>query len=180
MKQIFFDFETTGVTSADAPVQVAGLICEEFGPIEATFNEKIKTTHRINPAASAVHGIYAKDLVNCRMEREVLKDFILWTKDFDIEVVVGHNIKSFDLRMLETRCGYLDLANPFTTIKVCDTRDLVIAARKQNLFGLGALGRRWSLPLTAELLGIKHENAHDALGDIITNKLVYDKLKEVL
>ena len=29
----FFDFETTGVTSADAPIQVAGIICEEFGPI---------------------------------------------------------------------------------------------------------------------------------------------------
>lgn len=180
MIQVFFDFETTGVTSADAPIQVAGLICEEFGPILDTFNERIKTTRSINAAASAVHGITAADLADCRSERAVMADFISWVIGNGAQQVVGHNIKAFDLKMMSRRCEVLHLTNPFADMDAYDTRTLVTDAKKKDLFGLSALGRKWSLPATAEIMGISHENAHDALGDIITNKLIYDKLKRLL
>ena len=70
------DTETTSVYwNTAAPVQIAAVICDDKGNILDSFEEKIKTTHRIDPDASAVHGIYAKDLVNCRGEKEVLMDF---------------------------------------------------------------------------------------------------------
>lgn len=70
------DTETTSVYwNSAAPVQIAAVICDKDGNILDSFNERIKTTHKIEPGASKVHGIYAKDLVNCRSEREVLTDF---------------------------------------------------------------------------------------------------------
>lgn len=180
MLQVFFDFETTGVTSADAPIQVAGIICEEFGPIIDTFNERIRTTHRIRPEASAVHGIYKESLEGCRTEREVLADFATWVIGNGCEMVVGHNIKSFDLPMMTRRSELVHFINPFENLEVYDTRSLVSEAKKKKLCGLEALGRKWSLPATAAVLGILHDNAHDALGDVTTNKLIYDKLKRLL
>ena len=56
-------------------MQIAALVCDDHGNIIDSFNERIKTSHKIDKDASAVHGIYAKDLVNCRTEREVLTEF---------------------------------------------------------------------------------------------------------
>lgn len=178
MKQLFFDFETTGVhNTVDVPIQIAGIVCEEFGSVISSFNERVFTKRPINPHASAVHGIYNKDLKDCRWESEVLKDFILWIKEHSPDMVSGYNIKSFDLIMLSTRCEYQNYVFPLEGVQVFDTRDLVLAGRKQNLLGLGALGRKWSLPATAEILGIAHTQAHDALADVMTTKAVYDKLR---
>jgi DNA polymerase III epsilon subunit-like protein len=69
------DLETTGTTTDDAPIQVAGLLVNENGEVLSSFEEKIKTTHIISPGASAVNGIYKEDLANCRTEIPVLTDF---------------------------------------------------------------------------------------------------------
>lgn len=70
------DTETTNVYwNTCAPIQIAAEICDAEGNIVDTFNERIKTTHKIDPGASEVHGIYEKDLVNCRKESEVIFDF---------------------------------------------------------------------------------------------------------
>ena len=73
------DTETTDrYWNTAAPIQIAALICDKEGHIIDSFNERIKTTHKIAPDASEVHGIYAKDLINCRSEMEVLTDFCVW------------------------------------------------------------------------------------------------------
>ena len=70
------DTETTDrYWNTAAPIQIAAVIVNTDGKIIDSFNERIKTTHTIAPDASAVHGIYQKDLVNCRRESEVLGDF---------------------------------------------------------------------------------------------------------
>jgi DNA polymerase III epsilon subunit-like protein len=70
------DTETTSVYwNSAAPVQIAAIIVDRNGNIIDSFEEKIKTTHKIDPDASKVHGIFAKDLKNCRRESEVLTDF---------------------------------------------------------------------------------------------------------
>lgn len=70
------DTETTNVYwNSAAPVQIAAIVCDNRGNIIDSFEEKIKTTHTIDPEASKVHGMYAKDLVNCRCEKDVLMDF---------------------------------------------------------------------------------------------------------
>ena len=70
------DTETTDrYWNSTAPIQIAAVICDRSGKILDSFNERIKTTHKIDPEASRVHGIYAKDLIHCRSEIAVLTDF---------------------------------------------------------------------------------------------------------
>lgn len=108
----FLDTETTDVYwSTCAPIQLAAIITDGEGNIIDTFNEKIRTTHRINPSASEVHGIYAEDLVNCRNEIEVLTDFCAWIKANETDVIITYNGEAFDRPMLNARC--IKLGIPF-------------------------------------------------------------------
>ena len=51
--------------------------------------------------------------------------------------------------------------------------DCVQYAKKQNMFNLKELGRKWKLTLVAEKLGFSTENAHDAYADIIMLKNIF-------
>ena len=86
------DTETTSCYwNTAAPVQIAAIVCDKQGNILDSFNERIKTTHRIDPAASEVHGIYASDLVNCRSEMDVLTDFCEWMAQQEVDCILTYN-----------------------------------------------------------------------------------------
>lgn len=178
-KICILDTETTGVYwNADAPIQIAALICGPDGIIVDSFEEKIKTTHTISPDASAVHGIYEKDLVNCRRESEVLEDFCAWMKNHDVDMVLTYNGEAFDRRMLNCRCEKLNIKYDFFNKEkfpgVDGYYDCVQYAKKQNLWGLkDKLGRKWKLTLVADILGFSTENAHDALADVLMLKNIW-------
>ena len=84
-------------------------LCNILKFIIDSFNERIKTTHKINPDASAVHGIYAKDLEGCRGEIAVLTDFCVWMKNQEVDCVLTYNGEAFDRRMLNARCEKLGI-----------------------------------------------------------------------
>lgn len=180
------DLETTSVyvTSA-APVQIAAIICDEHGNIIDSFNEKIKTTHKIDPEASKVHGIYTKDLFNCRRESEVLMDFCEWMAQNEVDVVLTYNGEAFDRQILQHRCETLhipfDYFNKEKFPGIDGYYDCVYLAKKQNLFGLkDKLGRKWKLVLVAEALGFSTENAHDALADVTMLKNIFFRLDPIV
>lgn len=177
----FLDTETTDVYwNTTAPIQIAAIVCDNQGNVIDSFNERIKTTHKISPDASKVHGIYAKDLENCRREREVLIDFCVWLKTIEVDAICTYNGNTFDLPMLELRCQKLDVDSRYFdrhSLPTYDIKDTVIPARQKNLFGLGdKLGRKWKLTLVSEILGISTEHAHDALADVYMAKEVFFKL----
>lgn len=180
------DTETTDrYWNTCAPIQIAALICDEHGNVLDEFNERIKTTHTINPEASAVHGIYAKDLVNCRSERAVLEDFCVWLKQHDVDVCLTYNGEAFDRRMLNERCKVLgihyDYFNKEKFPGIDGYYDCVIDAKRQNLYGLkDKLGRKWRLSLVAEILGINNDGAHDALEDVIMLKKIFFQLDPIV
>lgn len=173
------DTETTSVYwNSAAPVQIAAIICDEKGNILDSFNEKIKTTHKIDPDASKVHGIYAKDLINCRCEKEVLMDFCEWMKQQEVDVVLTYNGEAFDRPMLNERCKALNIPYDYFNKEnfpgIDGYYDCVIHAKKQNLYGLkDALGRKWKLTLVADHLGFSTANAHDALADVMMLKNIF-------
>lgn len=173
------DTETTSIYwNSAAPIQIAALICDNKGNIIDSFNERIKTTHAIDPAASKVHGIYKKDLVNCRMESDVLSDFCCWLKQNEVDCVLTYNGEAFDRRMLQCRVEKLripfDYFNQEKFPGIDGYYDCVFPAKKQNLFGLkDKLGRKWRLTLVAEALGFSSENAHDALADVLMLKNIF-------
>lgn len=178
------DTETTSCYwNSAAPVQIAAIIVDDCGDIIDTFNERIRTTHKISPEASAVNHIFAKDLVNCRTEAPVLRDFAAWIIGNQSDCLRTYNGRTFDLPMLTNRynvCGLGDIAsklfdkNSKAALPHIDGKDTVAAAKKQNLFGIGTcLGRKWKLTLISELLNINTDKAHDALGDVTRLKDVF-------
>lgn len=173
------DTETTDrYWNTCAPVQIAAVICDAQGNILDKFNERIKTTHTINPEASSVHGIYAKDLVNCRSEKAVLTDFCVWMKNQEVDCVLTYNGEAFDRRMLNKRCEVLNIPYDFFNKEKFPGIDgyynCVLEAKHQNLFGLkDKLGRKWKLTLVAEILGFSTENAHDAFADVMMLKNIF-------
>lgn len=164
------DTETTSVYwNSAAPVQIAALILDEHGKILDEFNERIRTTHTIDPEASKIHGIYARDLKGCRPESEVLTDFCVWMKSWEVDAVLTYNGEAFDRPMLNCRIGYFKIPVDYfdvTKFPGIDAKTDVMAAKKKKLFGLDELGRKWKLTLVAEKLGFSTEDAHDASADI--------------
>lgn len=179
------DTETTDVYwNSCGPIQIAAEIIDAEGNVIDSFNERIKTTHKINPDASKVHGIYASDLIHCRRESEVLNDFCAWMLNWDVDMILTYNGEAFDRPMLNARCEVLHIdTNYFSTEKFpgidVHVRD-VNPAKKQDLFGLKSLGRKWKLTLVSELLNIDTDNAHDALADVEMTKKVFLKLDPLI
>lgn len=180
------DTETTDrYWNSAAPVQIAAMIVDKKGNIIDTFNERIKTTHKISPDASAVHGIFAKDLIHCRSEIAVLTDFCAWMANQDVDCVLTYNGEAFDRRMLNARCETLGIHyNYFNKDKfpgIDGYYDCVLDAKRQNLFGLkDKLGRKWRLSLVAECLGIDNDGAHDAFEDVIMLKEIFWRLDPIV
>ena len=180
------DTETTDkYWNSSAPVQIAALIVDNEGNIIDTFNEKIKTTHHITADASAVHGIYEEDLVNCRSERDVIFDFCGWMAGYQVDAVLTYNGEAFDRPMLNERCKHLKIDYDFFSKEkfpgIDGYYDCVIYAKRANLWGLkDFLGRKWRLSLVAECLGINNENAHDALADVTMLKDIFFKVDPVV
>lgn len=174
------DTETTSVYwNSAAPVQIAAVLVDDKGEVIDTFNERIKTTHSIDPDASKVHGIYAKDLIHCRSERAVLGDFFVWLTLSGAEAILTYNGNTFDIPMLKCRVEHLQI--PFDSWpELLDAKEDVMAAKKAKLFKLDQLGRKWKLTLVAERLGFSIENAHDALADVLMLKNVWFTLDPVI
>lgn len=94
---IFFDLETTGIDIVkDRIVEISVLkVCPN--------GDEISRTRRINPeitipaAASAVHGIYDKDVENEPKFKEVAKSLASFFEGCDI---AGYNSNKFDIPML--------------------------------------------------------------------------------
>lgn len=165
-------------------MQIAAEIVDDQGNLIDSFNERIRTTHSIDPDASKVHGIYARDLVHCRRESEVLMDFCEWMKQNEVDVVLTYNGEAFDRPMLNQRCQTLKIPFEYFEKGVfpgLDCKQLVMEAKRKDLHGLGtALGRKWKLTLVAEHLGFSAEGAHDALVDVELLKKVFFKLDKEL
>lgn len=173
------DTETTDrYWNTAAPVQIAAVICDKQGNIIDSFNERIKTTHKIAPDASAVHGIYKEDLQFCRSERDVLYDFCAWMSTQNVDCILTYNGEAFDRRMLDARCKTLDIDYHYFEKEnfpgIDGYYDCILDAKHMNYLGLkDKLGRKWKLSLVAEILGIDNQGAHDALEDVLMLKNIF-------
>ena len=94
---VFFDFETTGTNIVnDRKVEISYL------KINPNVREESKTI-RINPempipeSASAIHGIYNKDVADCPTFKEVAKEIM---RDIEGSDLAGYNSNRFDIPLL--------------------------------------------------------------------------------
>ena len=158
-----FDLETTGIsTNNDRIVQIALIGSDSAG--EAVNYETLINPRRAIPSgASAVHGIYDSDVKG-------LADFSKHADEIhnliENSVIVGHNVRKFDMPLLENefrRIGRL----PPKPKAMMDTLEIVRRVKVGRPHNLGSLCQRH---------GISLDNAHTAAADAAASLLLFWRL----
>ncbi len=161
---VFFDLETTGVNVAkDRIVQIGAIKWSPSGEREEK-NVIINPTIPIPLGASAVHGIYDKDVEDKPTFKQIAKSFATWLQGCDL---AGYNSDNFDVPMLIAEFERVGVEFPESdTVFV----DVLKIERLVNAHTLEATYQRYT--------GQPLEGAHDAMADIRATLAVLEKQLE--
>lgn len=160
---VVFDLETTGVSPIyDEVVEISG-VKVKGGKVIEEFSSLVNPGRSIPRAASRVNGITDDMVRDEPFFTEVLSDFFQFVGD---DVLVGHNIHSFDMKFL-----YRDADKFYGRIPGNDYVDTLSVARSC----LPQLSRHRLVDL-ASFYGISAEGAHRALNDCHMNQQVFEHL----
>ena len=189
---VFYDFETTGLSSAfDHPLQFAAIVTDE------KFNEIDRVNIRCQVAPHVLPSPYALHLTNISPEQTVNKELRTpfefaqtlqkYTRDWSPSCWLGYNTIAFDEPMMR-QMFYQNLQPEiFATQKHgnnrLDVMKMVFAvhAEAPELFNwpLGNNGKiSFKLDRLAPANGFAHEDAHDALADVEATIFIFKKIKE--
>ncbi len=172
---IFLDLETTGVESDDKICSIAILVVNGEGRLYKY--ELINEGKKITPRASSIHHITNEMIQESPAFKEsAVYDFLHKNNNKD-NTMVAHNAK-FDLEKLSSS-GFIWQGEIIDTLRV--TRHLIPEC---EFFSLQIL--RYELKLYKKeaqeisIYGIKDAlNAHNALGDALVVKLLFEYLLEI-
>lgn len=160
---VLYDLETTGISCKyDAIIEISALKVRN-GRIVDEFSELVNPGRSIPYAASRVNNIF-DDMVTAAPEfQAVLPEFLSFAGD---DVLVGHNIRSFDMKFIYRDCEkYFQqtLANDFVdTLKLAK-----ICFPHWQHRRLGDLAAHY---------GISVQGAHRALVDCRINQQVFERM----
>ncbi|QPC82428.1 3'-5' exonuclease [Phototrophicus methaneseepsis] len=157
------DTETTGLGKQDEIVQIG--IVDQHG--HTIVNSLIKPTQPIPYGASAIHGIYDKDVISAPDFADL---YVSLSSTLAGMPMVAYNV-DFDWRMLVQSAGRFGLPPLRTGMRHCAMKQYARYKGQKNANG----SYRWhKLAVAAKQERIKVENAHDALGDCrMTLALIY-------
>ena len=162
---VIFDIETTGLSpETDAIVELSA-VKVKGGEVTAEFSTLVDPGIHIPYEASAINGITDDMVCGAPPISQVMKDFMRFAEG---EVLVGHNIRNFDLRFMNRDaevCLGCCIPNEYV--------DTLVMARRY----LPELQSR-SLQNLAYHYGISYAGAHRALADCYITLEVYRRLKE--
>lgn len=160
---VVFDLETTGVdTQEDSIIEISAVKVKHHVIIEE-FNQLINPGTHIPAGATKINGITDEMVKEAPFLSEVLPDFLSFIGK---EVLVGHNIQSFDLLFLYRTAGELmgvSLPNDYI--------DTLFMARER----LPQLYRHRLTDISAHF-NISTEGAHRALNDCRMNQQCYEQM----
>ena len=145
------DTETTGFSpQADRVIEIGIVVLRPDGSVEGTWSTLLNP-HR-DLGAQDVHHIQAQDVVGAPEFADIAGDLadILRGRLF-----VGHNV-SFDARFIAAE--YARAGAP-TTLAAADCLCTMQLSRQL------LPGRKKTLDVCCELVGVQHHDAHSALGD---------------
>lgn len=162
---IIFDVETTGLSPSfgDRMIEVAAVKVKD-SKIIGKFESLINPLRDVPPSATQVNGISGEMLKGKATADQVLPDFYHFLGDASI---IGHNIK-FDLDFLCYELSLLGLWLKDETA-VIDTMKIARTILPHL--------KRFSLWFLADSLGIKKEQKHRAMEDVL---LTYDTLLKLV
>lgn len=163
---VAFDFETTGKNINSCEIIEIGAVKVRGGEITDTFSQLVKPVKPVPKDVSQLTGITNEMLEDKPCIEDVMESFI---KFIGTDVLVGHNITTFDLNILYDACLAL-----YGMVVNNDYADTMYLARygKQTSLGLPNV----KMSTLCEYYGITNEAAHRALSDAIASHEVYTKL----
>lgn len=161
---VVFDLETTGINcQKDEIIEIAAIKYTSQGTYE--FNELININSIVPINITLLTGITNEMLIDAEPLEIVLPRFLKFIGNCKL---VGHNIKSFDIRFINNACHSLEL--PELTNELIDT--LIIA---RNV--LPELDNH-KLQTICNYYGIDYTEAHRALADCYMCSKCYDYMSE--
>ena len=164
---VVFDFETTGVsTYRDEIIEISALKVKEHQVVE-TFSQLVNPGRPVPPGASAINGITDDMVKDAPYLGQLLPEFMEFIGQ---EVLIGHNIRAFDLLFLNRAAVEL------MSKEVCnDYIDTLYLARTC----LPELPHHRLTDLAA-YFQISTEGAHRALKDCMMNQICYEQMGKML
>ncbi len=164
---VVFDLETTGISvQEDLIIEISAIKVKGHQPVEE-FTALINPETHIPAGATKVNGITDDMVKEAPRLIQVLPDFLSFIEG---EILVGHNIQSFDLLFIYNAAEKLlqkDVPNDYI--------DTLYMAR-QCLPQL----RRHRLTDLSAYFNISTEGAHRALNDCIMNQKCYEQIGKLL
>lgn len=146
-----FDLETTGLSNRKDRIVEIGAVRYEGGKITRTMEYLINPEIPIPPAASAIHGIFDKDVKDKPVINDILPEFL---EMIEGSILVAHNA-NFDVGFIKKALGRAEMSVP--SIKVLDT----IKVAKKAWPGR----QSYALQKLAVFLEIDVKSAHRAEDD---------------
>lgn len=160
---IVFDLETTGVNVRNDNIIEISAVKVREGTIADTFQTLVSPGRSIPYEATMIHGITDDMVADAPGLKTALSEFIAYIGK---DVLVGHNIQSFDLNFINSAAEEL-----FGTVIENDYIDTLYLSRS-CLPGLS----HYRLADIAQHFGISQEGAHRALNDCIMNQKCFEEL----
>lgn len=157
------DIETTGLYPSKCEIIEVAAVKVRDGKIVDTYESLIKPSAKVSYLIEKLTGITNQMLSDAPQREKVIPEYADFIGD---DVVIGHNIASFDSCFLYDY--FMDvLKRPFSNPMV----DTLYFSKK-----CGIEPDDFKLTSIAQLFGVEYE-AHRALNDCIANHAVYEKLK---
>ncbi len=164
---VVFDLETTGISpKEDSIIEISAIKVRGHEPAEE-FTALINPGTHIPAGATNVNGITDEMVREAPELKEILPDFLSFIEG---EVLVGHNIQSFDLLFLYRVAGELlqkEVINDYV-----DTLYMARTCLPQL--------KRYRLTDISSYFQIETEGAHRALNDCIMNQKCYEHMGKLL
>jgi DNA polymerase-3 subunit epsilon len=167
---VVFDLETTGLAiGEDKMVEIAYRKIMPNGEVVAVA-KKINPGRPIPEDASALHGIYDKDVADAPSFAQLCYE--LWSV-FEGSDVGGFNITGFDLPFLRAEFATVGKTFDFSSKKVLDAKVLYHSVTRRDMVSSRNLSAAYKA-----YCGKEHTTAHTGAGDVEVTVEVMEKLLE--
>lgn len=160
---VVFDLETTGTSVAKDDIIEISAVKVEKGQVAETFSTLVNPGRAIPYYATAVNGITDAMVEDAPELREALQDFLEFAGN---QVLVGHNIQSFDLNFVYDAA--LALFGKTVDNNYIDTLYMARSCLPQL--------HHHKLVDVANHFHISVEGAHRALNDCMMNQKCFEEL----
>ena len=179
---LFFDLETTGLNKlTNEIINIASVVYDEqYDKVIDKFDQYIKPEIPIPYNICMLTGITNDRVKLCQGENLVLQDFMNWLNKYNCNLLVGHNIKRFDVPFIEARCKKHSIINHLPK-NIDDTLTMAQSAYKAGTMSdynyttaKGNISFKQEFLMQYWDLG---QQTHTALSDVENDIEIYKRLK---